>query len=139
MITLIIAGKPIAKARPRFYRRGKHVGTYNSQETEEGRFMLECQSQLKGYTLPTLPTTRPVSLYVRFEMPIPKSYSKKKRQAITDGSLQHVKRPDLDNMLKFIKDCLNGLAWRDDSQVISVNMAKEYAAEPKTVILLDIV
>ncbi len=70
MIELRIPGKPIAKARPRFYRRGKHVGTYNSQETEEGKFILEVKSQMNGHEL----ITGPITLTCVFVMPVPKSY-----------------------------------------------------------------
>ena len=141
MLTLTIPGKPIAKARPRFYRRGKFVGTYNSQETEEGRFLLECQSQLEGHEL----ITGPISLTVCFRMPRPKGHYGTGRNA---GKLKpsapdlHIKKPDLDNMLKFVKDCLNGIVWKDDSQVFSVVADKYYAdhdipeAVPSTLILI---
>jgi len=133
-ITLTIPGKPIAKSRPKFYRRGKHVGTYSSQTTEEGRFMLECKSQLKGHNL----FEGPLRLCTLFCMPIPKSYSKKKRAQIECGDFQHTKKPDLDNLLKFVKDCLNGLVWVDDSQIVKVEAKKIYtAAYPETIIMIQ--
>jgi Holliday junction resolvase RusA-like endonuclease len=122
MIDIIIPGKPIAKKRPRFARRGKYVVTYNDQETEEGKFFLLAREQFKGEII-----TGPVDLWLRFYMPIPKSTSKKNRNLMNLGLIRHTKRPDLDNL-----DCLNGLVWKDDSQVCRLEAVKLYGEEPRT-------
>lgn len=133
-----VPGVPIAKKRPRFVRRGKFVGTYNSQETEEGRFILSIMDQIrrKGYgeALPLPPGTA-IYLSCMFTMPIPKSAPKKAIQRVRDGAYwNHTKKPDLDNLVKFVKDCLNGQAWKDDSQVCGMAVYKSYDEEPSTTI-----
>lgn len=129
-MNIIIQGAPIAKKRPRFVRRGKFVGTYNPQETEEGRWLLEAKGQvaekLEG----------PIEMIINFFMPIPKSTSKKKTNEMASGLIDHIKKPDLDNLIKFAKDCLNGVAWRDDSQVVAIRAIKKYSREPRTEIFL---
>lgn len=132
-LQITIPGAPIAKKRPRFYRRGNHVGTYNSQETEEGRFM-----QMLAMSLPSgwQPLDCPVSMLVSFCMPIPATTSRKKREEMLLGEIKHVKRPDIDNLQKFLKDCCNGLVWRDDSQVFHVEAEKSYSLAPVTRICL---
>ena len=65
-------------------------------------------------------------------MPIPKSASKKKQGAMKSGEIRHTKKPDLDNCIKFVKDCLNGIAWKDDSQVVRIVAYKHYHADPVT-------
>ena len=40
----------------------------------------------------------------------------------------HTKRPDLDNLVKAVLDALNGLAWRDDAQIHTLNISKVVAA-----------
>jgi Holliday junction resolvase RusA-like endonuclease len=133
-IELIIPGKPIAKKRPRFVRRGKFVGTYSDQETEEGRFILEVKSQLNGCDI----IKGPVKLTVTCFMPIPKSTSKKKKAQMLRGEIKHTKKPDFDNLIKFICDCLNGIVWKDDSQVYMSSILKIYAEHPMTIIsILD--
>lgn len=127
MIDIIIPGKPIAKKRPRFARRGKHVVTYNDQETEEGKFFLLAREQFNQN-----PITGAVDLWVRFFMPIPKSTSKKNRESMNLGLIRHTKKPDLDNLVKFVKDCLNGLVWKDDSQVCRLEAVKMYGENPRT-------
>jgi len=82
MLELTIPGKPIAKKRPRFFRRGKFVGTYNEQQTEEGRWQLMAQSQIKE----TVPTGTPIALVCMFYMPIPKSKQRKTALPTTSRS-----------------------------------------------------
>ena len=53
---------------------------------------------------------------------------------MTTGEIKHIKKPDLDNLLKFTKDCLNGVVWKDDAQVFSIIAEKRYDPNPKTII-----
>jgi Holliday junction resolvase RusA-like endonuclease len=133
-LTITIPGKPIAKKRPKFFRRGGFVGAYNCQETEEGRAMQQIASQLPaGWT----PIDGPVSMRLYFDMPIPSSASKKVKAEMLDGKLRHTKRPDVDNCLKFVKDCFNQIVWRDDCQVYHVSASKFYSTLPKTNIVIS--
>jgi Holliday junction resolvase RusA-like endonuclease len=132
MITVVrIPGKPIAKKRPRFARRGKFVTTYNPQESEEGRWIAMAFDQIKA------PIEGPVALRAWFLMPIPKGTSKRKEQQMISGDIQHTKKPDLDNMLKWVKDCLNGIAWHDDAQVVKIVSAKGYSTTPSTLLEIE--
>ena len=124
-----IPGKPIAKKRPRFFRRGNFTGTYNDQRTEEGRFLWEVQNQLPlGMNGPIIESEGHICMRVIFYMPIPKSTSKKKRQIL----LYHTKKPDLDNLVKFVKDCFNDVVWKDDSQVAELHAGKMYSEDTRT-------
>ena len=124
---IVIPGKPIAKKRPRFVRRGKFVGTYNDQETEEGKWLLLAKSQI------TKKCKGAVSIKCMFYMPIPKNTPKKNIDLIKEGYIvPHAKKPDLDNLIKFVKDCLNEFAWQDDSQVYKIKGLKIYGIDPKT-------
>lgn len=138
-IKLIIPGKPIAKARPRFFRKGNFVGAYKTseQETEEGRFLMMAMRQLQDTNGP-IESGVPIRLSCEFIMPIPKSTSKKKSKQMIDGEIKHTKKPDLDNLIKFTKDCLNEVAWHDDSQVVEYGVMKKiYGDEPMTRILIE--
>lgn len=130
-LKIIIPGNPIAKKRPRFARRGKFVTTYNPQVSEEGKFIVMMQTQLNGHQ--PIPKGTPIQLQCFFNMPVPDSMPKKYRDI-----RPHTKKPDLDNMIKFVKDCANGILWADDSQVFSVHASKEYAhkTNPSTEIII---
>jgi Holliday junction resolvase RusA-like endonuclease len=133
-LSIVIPGCPIAKKRPRFFRRGGLVGTYNAQETEEGRAMQHLHRGLpEGWT----PIDGAIRVWALFEMPIPKSASKKAKIGMQSNEIPHTKKPDLDNLVKFVKDCANGILWRDDSQVIRIEAAKRFSDNPRTQILID--
>ena len=129
-VTMTIPGKPIAKKRPRFFRRDIGVGTYNDQDTEEGKFMLLLTQQWP-YSLP-IEKDIPIEIKLNFFMPIPKSTSKKRAALMRDGNIRHTKKPDTDNLIKFVKDCMNSVVWADDSQVWFVAGKKLYADNPRT-------
>jgi Holliday junction resolvase RusA-like endonuclease len=71
-------------------------------------------------------------LFCRFFMPIPASASKKQRALMEGCAVPHTKKPDLDNLIKFVKDCANGILWDDDSQVTAITAAKAYYPHPAT-------
>lgn len=61
----------------------------------------------------------PVAIDVVFELPRPKS-APKSRTA-------HTTRPDLDKLLRAVKDALTNVLWRDDGQVTEIRARKRYA------------
>ena len=127
-LTITIPGQPIAKKRPRFARRGKFVTTYNPQETEEGKFICLMRSQFDG---PPIPAGIPVIMSIYFSVKIPKSLPKKKIE------IGPVRKPDIDNMIKFVMDCANGILWHDDAQVVHIRATKVYDENPQTKIYLE--
>ena len=46
------------------------------------------------------------------------------------GLLNHVVKPDLDNLVKAVLDALNDLAWHDDAQIIELHVSKKYVESP---------
>ncbi len=137
--TILIPGKPVAKARPRFARRGNFTVTYkpDKETAEEGKFILLTRAEMAklGMSGP-IPTGTPVKITCSFMFPIPASWSKKKREALK-GEL-HTKKPDLDNLVKFVKDAMNRVAWEDDSQVCVYGpCVKRWAEKPCTIIVIE--
>lgn len=132
-ITFVVPGNPIYKKRPRFANRGKYVAAINDQVPEEGRFILCIQDQIRNQTglagLLPFPSDTPITLRLIFFMPLLKSFSKRKVATIQSGTVlvPHISKPDLDNCVKFTKDCLNGIAWIDDNQVCQEVAVKVYA------------
>ena len=64
-------------------------------------------------------------------LPIPKSISKKRREAMLAMKERPTKTPDVDNLAKSIMDALNHLAYKDDSHVVSLTVKKYYMDPPK--------
>lgn len=131
---LIIPGKPVAKKRPRFARQGNFVRTYNDQETEEGKFLLLARDQI-----PEPITGHPVEVAMVFHMPRPRSHfgtGKNQGKLKPSAPKHHTIKPDIDNLIKFPLDVLNGVAWTDDKQIITVTGCKVYSDKPRTEIMI---
>ena len=56
------------------------------------------------------------------------------RAAIQEGKILPRRKPDIDNVLKVVLDSLNGIAYKDDAQVVAVHGRKIYGNEPKLII-----
>lgn len=65
------------------------------------------------------PKGTPVTLDILFRMKRPVSLPKKVEH--------HTKKPDLDKLVRCVKDSLTGIVWDDDSQVVAVCALKKYA------------
>ena len=119
MKELFIKTVPIPKGRPRFY--GGHAVTPEKTRKYEKLIRDSWEHGLVDAEYLTIDMV--------FKMPIPQSLSKKKQREL-DGQ-PHVKKPDLDNLVKAVLDALNdGIAFVDDSKVWCINACKEYAEEP---------
>src|SRR5699024_4888088 len=62
---------------------------------------------------------------------IPKSTSKKRRKLKNERVIRPIVKPDIDNYTKGILDSLNGIVWKDDSQVVSLIANKYYSDNPR--------
>lgn len=135
-ITFEIPGDPVAKARPRAAMVGGRARLYTPAKTEkyEARVAVFGQQAMAGR--PAL--TGAVALSVAAYFPIPASWPKKRQEAARAGAELHTKRPDLDNVLKAIKDGLNGIVWGDDSQVAVLRECRKgYSDTPRVVVTVE--
>lgn len=126
MIEFIVHGKPVPKARPRVVRGHTYTPkpTADYEKLVRQAFVEQKQSMEFGL----------LKIHIIFFMPIPKSWSNDKKQRAADGILRPDTRPDLDNLYKSITDALNGLAYEDDSQIVTATISKYYSTEPKAFI-----
>lgn len=137
MIILKIPGIPIAKKRPRFARKGNFTQTYNDQQTEEGLFLFYCREQLKYVD----PIIGGVGVLLNYYMKRPKNHfgtGRNEGKLKSSAPKYHTKKPDIDNLNKFVFDCLNKYTWKDDSQIVLVFSEKKYAEDnPRTEIIIN--
>lgn len=127
-VKLTVFGAPQGKARPRVVRNGNRTTAYTPIKTAvyEDTIKLEYHRQC-GHKFP--PKT-PLRVNILAFYPIPKSASKRTRQGMEAGEIYPVVKPDWDNVGKIICDALNGIAYHDDAQVVSVTVDKRYGVEP---------
>lgn len=132
MIKFEILGQPIAKQRPRVTRAGI---AYTPSKTVNYETVVKYTYQsLYGHREPILGR---IEATITAVFPVPKSYSKKKTAELLNGHHNYDKKPDCDNLAKIILDALNGIAYKDDSQVTVLHIVKEYGIQPKVIVELE--
>lgn len=72
----------------------------------------------------------PLFLTATFVMPIPQSWPAARRLDAANGKIWPISRPDLDNLVKAIKDGMNEVVYKDDSQVVREKVQKIYGVDP---------
>ena len=133
----VVKGKPIGKQRPKFARRGNFVTTYTPQKTKdyENTIKNTFLSQIDEKYDKDYSGAVKIKIWAFFE-PC-KSYSKKKYNELLETP--HLKKPDGDNIIKIVCDALNGIAWKDDSQIYDIQIFKYYDEEDKLIVEIDYV
>lgn len=127
---IIIEGEPIPLQRA---RRAKNR-FYDPQFQVKKNIAWLVQSQLSK--IPDFKLIdQPISVDLEFQMPIPKSVSKKKHQLLIDSP--HIKAKDIDNLCKLIFDALNGVVWKDDALIWKLNAKKIYTENPQTILIVN--
>ena len=124
MVTFMVEGTPVPKGRPRFARRGKFVSTYSPKTTVDYETKVAEAAQLAMGSSEPLET--PVGAYIYITLPIPASYSKKRKQDCLSGNERPTKKSDIDNYCKAVFDGMNGIVFLDDSQIVSLHSTKVY-------------
>jgi len=126
ILEFTIPGEPVAKGRPRMTRQGR---AYTPKKTVNYETLIqECFAiAYPGHQ----PITGPLGLKIDAHFTIPASWSQKKQKAAQNYQIMPTKRPDVDNVIKCVADGLNGIAWRDDSQIVSVLANKFYSTRPR--------
>jgi len=124
-IDITLLGLPVPWAAHQGY--GKR--SFNPRFKEKAHAQWQIRNQFQGF-----PFEGPVSITASFHLPIPKSTSKKKRDLIQKGLEYPLKKPDIDNLCKFLCDCLKTITFLDDAQIVELIAQKYFSDHPRTVI-----
>jgi Holliday junction resolvase RusA-like endonuclease len=100
-----------------------HARTY--KDAKQGHYEAKVKALISG-SLPPSPLTGPLYVRVEVVLPIPASYSKRKRDEAFAGLLLPTTKPDVSNCLKNIEDIMNSLVWLDDKQITEAVVTKRY-------------
>lgn len=130
VVQLVINEIPKPQPRPRITVRGKYAHAYEPKSITEYKRLVA--GKYHSVYKQKLPLTGALSVDVRFYRPIQKSISKVERQRRLLGQSLPTVKPDIDNYVKAILDALNGLAFKDDSQIAVLYARKIYSAKPRT-------
>jgi len=132
-VTVVLLGEPTPFARMRIAARtGAHF-VPAPQRNAMAALRIEAANTMREMGAAVL--DEPVSVTLLAELPIPASWSKKRRNLAILGIIRPGTRPDIDNVYKLAADAmLNGIVVTNDALVVDVHMTKRYGLQPKLVV-----
>ena len=131
----VVLGEPVAQGRPRFSRQGGFVKAYDPTKSRDYKQYVRL---VASEDAPETPVTGAVVLSLKIYRAVPKSMSKRKREAALAGKLRPTTRPDVSNVLKGVEDALKGLWYADDSQIVGYGtLGKWYDKQPRIEIAMQ--
>lgn len=128
-VRIVMLGEPKGKGRPRFSRATGRAFTPAATVSYEGMLKVAA-TEAMGSRRPLAGALR-ISVVAR--MPVPRSWSNRKREAALAGRVDPTGRPDIDNIVKMM-DALNHIVWTDDSQIVQCVATKRYDDQPAFVL-----
>lgn len=128
-----IPEKAIGKQRPRYSSKTHRMYTPTATRSFEEKVKW---SFTQKYNVTTELSEKPFKAKITAVFEPPKSLSNKKKEELID-KIDYTKKPDADNIAKAILDSLNGLAYKDDSQVSELLVQKDYGTENKIIVELE--
>ena len=123
-VMLTIYMEPVAKGRPRTTWFNGKARTYTPVSTQNAESDIKCQI-INGLDLARQSFDQgvPLKLEATFYRARPKSLPKR--------VILPVSKPDTDNLLKTLKDAMEGLVYPNDSQITSVDAKKRFGYPPR--------
>ncbi|MEK4425894.1 RusA family crossover junction endodeoxyribonuclease [Solibacillus sp. FSL K6-1523] len=136
MIQFTVPGAVQAQERPRFSRAGNGVRTHDAPKSRNYKELVKL---VAWENKPQEPIMEPIRLKVDVFIVPPKKYHTKPKQALIDsGELRPTTKPDLDNLVKGIKDGCTKIIWHDDAQIVEMVVRKFYDMTPRAEVSVEI-
>lgn len=137
-LKFVVPGEPTGKARPRVVNNGRFTQAYTPKGTVVYENMVRMEFQHAANAAGFLPIlSGPVRVRIDAYYSVPKSTSRKRWREMLAGWIFPTKKPDWDNIGKIVCDACNGLAWKDDSQVVDGRVLKHFAELPRVEVQIE--
>lgn len=128
-ISFCVPGEPGAKGRPRFSSYGGYVHSYTPAATANYENLVKVM-YLEAAEGRRFEDDEPLCITIDAMFPIPKSFSKKKRNNALMDAIRPIVKKDFDNIAKAVCDALNNVAYKDDSRIVAATVTKRYSDTP---------
>lgn len=126
MTQFTVLGAPRGKERPRAAKLRDRTIVYTPKKTRDYEreiataYRTQCSGMFSGAVT--------IEIHAYYE--IPKSASRKRVLDMVSDRERPTKKPDGDNIAKAVCDALNGVAYKDDSQVVDLTVRKYFSKFP---------
>lgn len=126
-IVIEMLGEPKGKGRPRFSRKNGVAYTPAATRSHENALAIMAAQAMRG----RVPLQGPLAVTVVACCPVPRSWSGVQQKRALAHAIRPTTRPDADNLVKML-DALNRIVWRDDAQIVHLEVSKHYSDRPRT-------
>ncbi len=132
MIKLVVPGEPKALQRHRTTMQNGKQRQYDPQSKEKiitRNFLLSEKQKKEWPSIDKIGFDITVNFYF---------YRKPSQRTCTEETLNnipHTQKPDIDNLIKYILDCGNGILWHDDAEIYKITAQKFWSKTPRTEII----
>ena len=124
---IVVEGTIRGKQRPQFKKKTGKAFTPNQTINYEN-WIKQCYIEQSNKLL-----QGPIRARIEIYYSVPKSYSKRKIEAIKGGADYPMKKPDCDNVAKIVLDSLNKIAYDDDKQVVELTVLKRWTFDKERI------
>ena len=133
MVEFMVLGAPKGKERPRAAKLRDRTIVYTPKKTKdyEREIATAYRTQCRGIF------SGAVAIEIHAYYEIPKSASRKRGLDMVSDRERPTKKPDVDNIAKAVCDALNGVAYKDDSQVVDLTVRKYYSKFPHVQVFIS--
>jgi len=125
ILNITIPGIPVPNntkiSKYRFYKP-KKVNDYKKY------IQLEVQQYMRKHALKC--SQEPIYMILWIGLPVPTSWSKKRREMALKGEIKHKTKPDGENFAILIKNALQNIVYKNDSQICVYYEKKFYVEHP---------
>ena len=125
MLRFTIPGKPVPKQRPRISTKNGIVRAYTPKNTANYEKLVANISMFNRIDDVVLLGPISVKLLIFLE------------RAKSNKDLFPITKPDIDNYAKSILDGMNGVIYKDDSQIIDLHVQLRYGLEARVEVMID--
>jgi Holliday junction resolvase RusA-like endonuclease len=128
-VTIVLLGAPVPSAQG---SRGKSGHRFVPKRQSEAVAFIRAAASDAMINRPMLEGALRIEFLA--EVPIPKTFSKRKREAAIRREILPTKKPDLKNLAGLAEDALKTVVFADDSVVCEHHNRKVYGLQPKIVV-----
>lgn len=131
-LTIVVPGVPVPQGSLRaFTRNGKAWASSDNPRTRPWKAAVTSEAAIAveaaGLANPAY-ERRPVAVAITFLFPRPKGHYGR-RGLLPSAPSQMTTLPDIDKLVRAVLDALTGIVWRDDAQVVVLDIRKAYQRE----------
>ena len=130
IIKFTVPGEPVGKGRARAFRnKAGGVTMFTPERTRSYEAIVRSIAAEAMWSM--APIEGPVAMHLRAYFSAPKSLKKADKELARREELPVTKKPDASNVLKAVEDAMNGIVFKDDSQIALATVSKSYSEKPR--------